>query len=271
MAGEDKMRRKMDRKVVAGMDREFNIPVFFMDQKELYRLDPDNQEDLEFVHSLDEAYSKLYAHGKDVVITRENFIFALHRYIFKIFREKFPTYTRYYEDMYQEAAVAILENYDRYDKNKGAITTFFKTCIFHAAFVYIAEKVLHTTTYYFQMEQEIRNYLREKEKAGEEVPKTIGAIVVDMKGRGYKKINMNGAHHVFLCQQARYASVLEFDTACYENLMAADASFEGRKENLDAPRYMKAWMAQDDPEDDSLEKLEALRKILPRMSSILTK
>lgn len=85
----------------------------------------------------------------------------LEGYVWTILSTRFRTYFRYYDDLYAEAMLAILQAFPRYNPDKGAKTTFFQPYILHAVCGWLNQFVMFSTSYYQTVETQINNTLRE--------------------------------------------------------------------------------------------------------------
>lgn len=78
-----------------------------------------------------------------------NLWMAIKQYVISVLSNTFPTYySRYYEEMLQQAAEYIFVELPKYDAEKGAFITFIKPTVIHAGQNYINEFIHGTSAHY---------------------------------------------------------------------------------------------------------------------------
>lgn len=88
---------------------------------------------------------------------------SLEGYVVQMIHKDFGTYFQHFDDLYEEAMLAILKKADRYDPSKGTKTTFCTNEIKHAMFKWVSEEVMMSTTHYAENEIKINRVLRNQE------------------------------------------------------------------------------------------------------------
>ena len=78
--------------------------------------------------------------------------------------KRFPTFEDHFDDLTQEAWLAVMENLDKYDPEISSPTTFFTCYILDAVCNYINTNITHTTKYYAALETKINQALRQMDE-----------------------------------------------------------------------------------------------------------
>lgn len=172
-----------------------------------------------------EAYTKIYN--------------GLSKYIISIMRSNFPTYwQRNFEDMQQEAAMAIYYALKKYQPDKGAVTTWIKPHIIHALSLYIS-CIQGSTPYYSQVNKKIVDAENDLIKLGIDY---TDQDIAERTGLSLKTIN-----------------------ACRESIQKT-ASLDAFEDNIEGQTKLS-------PEDELIiqEEKEALYKAMSTLSEIQRK
>ncbi len=91
----------------------------------------------------------------------------LQNYVRYIIKRNFATYaTKYYEDLYQEGIMAVIQGMDKYDPNIARPTTYFHRLILHEMTKYINSMVSKTTAHYAEKITRISKVIDQYEQRG---------------------------------------------------------------------------------------------------------
>ena len=93
----------------------------------------------EQLHSQDETESQ---EARDALFNE------IAPFIGHIINKKYPSFLSHYEELFQEGALAVMENIDKYDPEKGAMTTFFAPRIRDRISLIINSNINKTNKYY---------------------------------------------------------------------------------------------------------------------------
>ena len=91
----------------------------------------------------------------------ENCLNHCEGYIWHTLTREFSQFARYYDDLAQEAKIAVCQAAAGYDPSKGTYTTYFKPYIWHAITQYLYKNVTGYTGYYQPIAKKIRQYCQE--------------------------------------------------------------------------------------------------------------
>lgn len=87
-------------------------------------------------------------------------------YIKSLMKTKFSSYSKYYEDLYQEGLKGLFEALPTYDPTKAKPTTYFHRFVVHNMFEYITTFVSQSTAHYQKFAKMIRDVEKRYEMQG---------------------------------------------------------------------------------------------------------
>ena len=102
---------------------------------------------------------------------REQISMGMYKYVRHIASKKFGAYYKYLNDIIQEGCMAVLLNIDKYNPQKGKMTTFFKMPIIHQIQEYISKNELKVekANHYGNNLKKIDKIINEKLKNGQPI------------------------------------------------------------------------------------------------------
>ncbi len=127
----------------------------------------------------------------------------------------FPTYKKdYYDDLYSEGTIAVIEEMGHFDPEKGTLTTYFTPYILHRMNAFINNEVNRSTPYYVNIMRQIK---KTQEYYNEiQVTPTVADIALHT-GLSVKKVE-DGLRRIEALNECHYQSTAELDAEITNNV-----------------------------------------------------
>lgn len=106
----------------------------------------------------------------------EKAIELLKDFIWSILNQKYGSYKKEHEDMFQECVIGVLSNLGKYDPEKSMPTTFFYVIVVNKIVAYINSNIRKTTQHYAYNIREVEKAKRKLESKGAKITEKDIAI-----------------------------------------------------------------------------------------------
>lgn len=110
----------------------------------------------------------MYHNGtdEDKKVAKEEIWGRIEKYVYNLMHKRFGTYIKYKDDLIQCGTLAVFENMDKFDPEKGKMTTYFKVFILHAMREFINVNVNKISAHYSTKSKPILSAIARYEALG---------------------------------------------------------------------------------------------------------
>lgn len=165
------------------------------------------EEERGFIKAIVAAYNSEDANMKAWAI--QEMLKKVQGFIGHMIDKHFPTYKKeYYDDLYNEGVIAVIEEMGRFDPDKGTLTTYFTPYILHRLNTFVNVEVNRSTPYYAN----IMRTIKEAQKYYSELH--VKPSVADLAlhtGLSVKKVE-DGLKRIEATNECHYQSAVELDS-----------------------------------------------------------